>query len=518
MARMRRAWAIRVAGGAALAAALFAGGAWAGSALDSEPATTATPPAGPPATTGEAPRPATNITTVMKDGSGQAGGTASAPATGRDGMGFAPPCSAPLDGVVGGGKLLSGLGNFPATLPDDSFQLTAVSLRAQRLNCDENGAVVRALETSWLHRETGSAVTVTQTESSEPVANTLTPYGATFWRAGFAYTVFGGPLMTAGVKDMPVAAAPPDAPVSSPASPQDASPAIAAMVQQLAPDIPERCFSRQRQGGWDDLAALGVGDPRPALPAGLELVQLNLTTWTPADPACPGPRPDPRQTGAAFNAMFARGKGEDMLSISAMPAEAGPGSATGHFGQGGANWTNGRLFFGLGWGGSISDAQARAVALALDPAFARACLVSARALTDAEFAALGLRDPVAPSGYLLEAGNRTHVETTGDCASPSSGSGFAVRWLMVSDGRGGVIEVDVTGGAQDVFGGGAPYVDGQTLVWHDGRGYLFLVSGFKGEIARDTLLAVARSVDPGFDESKLEATAPPARESKPAAP
>ncbi|MCC6381255.1 MAG: hypothetical protein IT304_02045, partial [Dehalococcoidia bacterium] len=478
MARARRTWAIRVGSGAALAATLFAGGVWAGAALDDSATVTPTPASGLQVATGNAPRPAPD---VLKDGTAQGGsGTASAPAAGRDGMGFAPSCSAPLDGVVAGGKLTPALGDFPATLPDEAFQLTAVALRAQRANCAENGAVVRALETSWLHRATGSALTVTQTVRAEPVPNTLTPSGATFWRGGFAYTVFGGPIMTVGVKDAPAnQPLPPDTPVRTAPSSSPSADAVAVMVRQLAPDIPDRCFSRQRNGGWDDLRAIGVGDPRPALPSGLTEIQLSLTTWTLADPACPGPRPDPREVGSSFHAIFERGKGEGMLSLSAIPVEAGPASGPGHFGQGGANWTNDRLLFSLGWGGGISDAEARAVALALDPAFAHACLVTARPLTDAEFAALGLRAPVVPAGYQLEpnADARTRLETTGSCTPPATGGGFAVRWLMVSHERGGVIEVDVVNGPRDPSGSTVPYGGDQSLVWTDNRGYRFVVSG-----------------------------------------
>ena len=42
--------------------------------------------------------------------------------------------------------------------------------------------------------------------------------------------------------------------------------ALAAVVEALAPNLGEQCFYRQIEGGWESLAALGIGDPRSAIP------------------------------------------------------------------------------------------------------------------------------------------------------------------------------------------------------------------------------------------------------------
>ena len=58
------------------------------------------------------------------------------------------------------------------------------------------------------------------------------------------------------------------------------------LIGQLAPDLDQKCFWTTGSGDWSALAALGIGDPRGAIPSGYSLVDANSTTFNPPAAGC----------------------------------------------------------------------------------------------------------------------------------------------------------------------------------------------------------------------------------------
>jgi len=147
----------------------------------------------------------------------------------------------------------------------------------------------------------------------------------------------------------------------------------------------------------------------------------------------------------------------------------------------------------------------RAIARALDPSFDEACLIQDRELTAQDLKRLGFPVPSGPAGYQIVRSATTSQEIPAGCPEPQGWvTQYNLSWTLE---RGpDTIEASAsrygnsTEPARGVIGPNA-------IWWTDASGTNFSVNaysrGVSPEVPRDDLIAVAKSMDPAFDESKL---------------
>jgi hypothetical protein len=219
--------------------------------------------------------------------------------------------------------------------------------------------------------------------------------------------------------------------------------------------------------------------------------------------SCGKPAVDPGD-GLAFWASFGDGL-DGWLSLGAFAVAPGTPPWPGRLAPEGASWTaRGHTFSVSGSRGAepAGVERVRALALALDPDFARACLLRDRLLVEADLPALGLRAARAPSAYVLAWSSLRAEELTGVCPPDLSYRGGVFLEWQFSDvtGRSIVAQASRGGAAaspspEDPKGGEAYFT------WTDAWGTSYSVYGYAaaGDApSREDLLFVARSLDPSF--------------------
>jgi len=452
------------------------------------------------------------------------------------------------EGTVGNGLIAAGaidpakLG-FELKLPGEGFTLQSVTVRSEG-GCDDQGNPIQdggklVVDTRWRHDESGLATWVSQRLDAEPIANVLGLTSGSFWVDGYAYTLgvdqyrtlmaedtgsasAQGSSGSAGFADAPTtvdpapasssgsgvastsrAAAPAGNTASMPAPAQNADPraqeVFQLLVSRLAPTIPDECFARQHLGGWSDLAAIGLGDPRGAIPSGFAEQYADILVWQPAASSCGGPAPEfaPDSLGAAWTS------GSSTITISAYGA-TGNETSPGYASEGSINWTNGVYWLNVnGWGnnGPLTDVDLRPIAAALDPGFAQRCIAYNTIITEADLAARGVPAPAAPDGYKLESSTFSGSKVEGDCTGAAASDGFHGVWMFAKDSR-SMLEVS----ANKAPDGGSTgnYEDSYGFYWTNAAGVNFSVHLYKeSAVDKDLLVEVAKSIDPTFDRSKL---------------
>ncbi|MGE5597722.1 MAG: hypothetical protein ACM3S1_16985 [Hyphomicrobiales bacterium] len=455
-----------------------------------------------------------------RDASSGASGNSAGDADLAIGRTGAAGCSAPLGDVFDGSAIDPSKLGFAPHLPGAGFTLESVSLRAEG-ECDDQGRAkdgVLVLDTRWRHDETGLGAWLSQRVSPDPVSNTLMPGQATFWADGYAYTagveIYYAMPVDKGVAIDDVAPAASaqtaDAPASAPGvavAPGNPDPRGEQVLQELiaavAPTVGQECFYRQAQGDWSDLAGMGLGDPRSAVPSGYD-AQVSVVRWDPPAEGCDTPAPE--YTSRSMDATFTKDASYIRVGAYEIPDGSDPGPGRLEFGN--LGWNNGTYQFwvsGQDGNGPLGNDTLKAIARALDSSFDNACLIEATQLTDDELAALGLSSPGVPDGYQLQSHYAQGYSSTGNCGPvPPDASGFSANWTFVgSDPADGVIEVSASnsGGGSSASGSGVATPYG--FSWTSANGTSFSVNGYKSDISRDTLIAIAKSLDSGFDVSNL---------------
>jgi hypothetical protein len=404
-----------------------------------------------------------------------------------DGVGF---CFTPIPGLLKDGRLDPGLGGFDARYLGEGFSLAGIEFGAY---CTDGRT--RALKTNWLATEGGWQIMVTQAEAPQPEAFLRSPYSLSFWDRGYRYFVLaldsrGG---QGGASD-PTARA--------------LQPILDDILHQLAPDFREECFERSVAKDWDDLAAVGIGDPRPAIPEGFVPIRLDFAITEPPAAGCPASAA-PSGPKFQFSAMFTD-RYDHLLGIHIGGAPASPGY-TATFQPGYAAWASANLSFNLSWvPGLIPDETMRGIARALDPTYDSICVVRSRQLTEAEIESAGFRVPEPPPGLSYMGGNELRaiaIEPADNCP-PGRETGFFADWMLASDSLPGFIQVVALRGPQDRVRRPPPWDESRMIYWKDATGAEFWVSSAKAIFDRETMLAAARAADPGFEESQL--AVPPA--------
>lgn len=517
----RRGTLALTAGGIAIAGALFGAGFLTASATGNTgssdgppantgaasqgalPSTSAVRP-GAPGSLAPVPEPNRNIPAAFgardsATGSGSSAGVAIAPQ---------PSCQGKLPAVLAGSNIdLSGAG-FVITPLGDGYTLRNISVRTES-DCDNNGAPVGepsiVVDTAWVHTATNVEVYVSQRAASDPVANLITPYNAQAWTAGYSYSVW--------VNSYPVK------PLDGATEPAmrggaDSDPRVAEVlrdtVARLAPSVSAQCYYQQIEGSWDDLAALGVGDPRPALPAGLDEQYAEFVVFAAPPAGCNAVALD---SAGSFSASWGDRSG---LSVSVSAYSTGEGSVAGYgyFADGGANWANRGLSFsvwGYGPNGPLGKDTIRAIASAMDPDFSSACLVTTRQLSPGELPSLGFTAPSAPGGFAVSNSNLQATEAPGsaDCAGLSDAEYYPqynLNWTL--EGKDGLV-IEATASRHPKAGEQSPgFIFDGGINWMSADGTFYSVYSYSRDGgatgSRDTLIAVARSMDPALDPSTLQ--------------
>lgn len=500
-ARTRR-WAL--SGGAlAAGAALFAGGFLIADALDDDPS----PTAGQPAATDlplaqREPAPATGIPAH----SGATDSPAVAPQRGGEGSSTDlayGPCGV-LGNVISGAAIDLAASGFEPSFLGQGFALRSLTVRADAPcnGSDDDRVVDPAVESLWRHAESGYEVSVSQ-RKADPVANVFNGASAAFSTGHYVYNVY---VYSAAVKD-PAARDMP-APYVEPANDPVAQALVRSVVAELAPDLGQQCFYTMVAGSWNDLAALGIGDPRGAIPSGYAEQAVNVRSFT--SPAAGCDTPALEQGLGGLEAFFGDANG---LGIYINASEVGPAFQpyAGNLDQYSASWSNGKHYFNIGAKTEkpLGVDVIRTIALALDPSFETACVMGPRELSESEVSGLGLRSPQPPVGFRVTRSSLTTTEPSGDCAGAQPAGQVSLNWTL-EDGGATTIEASANrylGEKRPAEPGGTGSIGPNFINWAGADGTYYSVSGYSkgisGEIARDILIAVARSLDPTLDPSTL---------------
>lgn len=449
------------------------------------------------------------------------GGTASSPGMAPGAATTMPAsggCSAPLPGMLNGDSVDLTAGGLAPKFAGGGFVLESVTLRGDVPCGQPDAKPAPYLETRYRHTETGFEVTLSQRHAEKPGPNIIRQGWGQAYADGHAFTanVMGNPMIMDGGfgGDTPATdiGQPADVPPAKPAIwPGPANdPRMAALVEQVlshvAPSVEGKCYYRQVAGSWDDLASVGLGDPRPALPAGFvasngSLYFIHLTQ--PA-PECNAPALDTTEPTVSMNATLSNGQA--FLNISVNSRMGQDGAQPGQADDGYISWQSDKFWFSVsgqsGAGSAVSRDALTAIAKALDPSFGSTCIVSSRMLEESALAGLGFHAPATPEGYRQDSSQFAAIEGNGACGSSRS-TGYALSWMFFSQAKGSVIEAGVTKNLPEGDPRAYYYASEGSLVWKDGSGAMYHVSALKMAAPRETLLTVARSMDPNFDESKL---------------
>ncbi len=286
-------------------------------------------------------------------------------------------CQAVLPGVVDGTTLDLSKAGFTPRFPGDGFSLVSLSVNAMG-PCDGSGATQPMLDSQWRHDATGLNVWVHQSPG-DSAPDVIQGSSATFFSDGYAFQVSIGGGVAYAVDSGGATgsgSAPSVAPGIAPGSPAGDDPRAGGVLQSvigaLAPSLSDACFAHQVTAGWDGLDALGIGDPRPAIPAGWTEDNVSVVTYAPAQKDCGG---GPLLDGGSFNATYLQQASDGsflgalIMSASALPpnVETAPGTISDY----GLNWSDGNFQYSVY--GKANEPVARevlvAIAQAMDPSF-----------------------------------------------------------------------------------------------------------------------------------------------------
>jgi hypothetical protein len=454
------------------------------------------------------------------------------------------PCLAPLEDVLVGGVIDPTRRGFTLRSLGEAFELLTVALRSEG-DCavaESNSPSLLILDSSWRERGSGASLWVSQRQGGAPVPNVLDGGFASFTAGGYAFTLWAQgeslPLLPFSSFVAPAQAAPRSLraagaprltltaqshPAPPPGGGGDASALLERAIGDLAPEVSLACFFLRQEGGWGDLATLGIGDPRPAVPADFVESGLSLQFLAHPPASCPPPTVDPGD-GVMFWASFTAGA-DGSLNLGAWALPPGTSPWPGRLSTEGASWTSARHVFSVAasrGGEPLGLERIRALALALDPSFVSACLLRDRLLGESDLPALQLRPARAPASYELVTSSLRAEELIGNCpADLAYRGGIFLDWQFADpDGRaiaaqavrgsggGGVapaVASRVTAGPPGIAvppTGGGPTSSTNFLVWTDANGTSYTVYGYSSwggaGPSYEELVFVAKSLDPGF--------------------
>lgn len=444
-----------------------------------------------------------------------------------------PGCQAPLPaGVIINGVIDPSKAGFVPALPTSGFTASSISLGIQG-PCDSRTTATSGdlvMSSTWQHDATGLSTFISQRASSTKVASIFREDSASFWMNGYEFTGSVNPYLPAsypegyfapddsnsgsssnsssGGSTSPAPAAPASPPGIDPA----AGDVLRELVAQLAPGLDQTCFWFQASGDWNSLADAGIGDPRPAIPAGYTQTDLNVVALVPPASGCDTSiKPT---NGFSLNAGWQKGAAADFSYIGvSVYSDGGNSQPFGQINDYGANWSNGGLSFGVYAKAEtpVGRDVIRAIAKALDPSFNDACFVQDRELRESELGARGFHAATAPGGYKLTRSILRAQDIAAGCAKPD---GFQPSYSLAWSFQKGADTIEASANRYGDGGSGrsSGYQAANTLNWNGPDGTMYSVNaystGVSPTVSKDDLIAVAKSMDPSFDISKLSEGSP----------
>ena len=272
-------------------------------------------------------------------------------------------------------------------------------------------------------------------------------------------------------------------------------------ISELAPGLSLDCFYRWTAGSWDDLAAAGIGDPRPALHPAPSNQELRLLYYAPPASSCAGTveaRNLPLELFARFDQPGGR-RIEIRVDWVETSGDAGPGKIS----DSGAEWRNGHLAFSVASEGKgMNERAVTAIARALDPAFEAACHRRTYELSPEQLALHGLRAPTVPPGFTKLSAKQRVASLPGGCSRDIEDPGeIELSWAF-SSAEDLVLEAGASRGtaaARETLREN-PLLGEGYVRWKDGKGTSYYVYGHPRDegpgLTQAELFAVARSLDP----------------------
>ncbi len=430
-----------------------------------------------------------------------------------------PACRTPLPpGVVTAKGIDPSAAGFAAVYSGTGFSALSLSINSTA-DCDKDGDPAGgglSIDSSWLHDATNIEAYVSQRASDKPVANVIRDGSATFWANGYIFDVsvnsyrYDGPVPAFRDGSTSSGSAPavdPARPIAQEVDPQAAS-VLQQLIEQLAPSTDLKCFWTVGPGDWSDLAALGIGDPRPAIPAGFDQQDFNVTAFE--EPAAGCDTSVKPQEGFSFNAGW-RMSGSDFsyINVSVWGGGSSGQDYPGQISEYGANWSRDGLQFGV-----YAKAEnplgidlIRSLAKVLDPKFDEACFIQERQLTNSDLPGLGFSPAKAPDGFTLSSSSLTGSEIAAGCDRPDGfESSYNLNWNFESGAD--TINAGANRYGSSQTGDGSGYQSQNNLNWTSANGTNYYVNGYSRGISpvvsQDALVAIAKSMDPAFDLAKLE--------------
>lgn len=415
-------------------------------------------------------------------------------------------CRSPLPGglLTANGIDLGGAG-FQIVQPGAGFSLISFSVSTYA-ECDENGQPVPSndlvLDTTWRHDDTGLEAYISQRSGSDAVAPVLRMDWASFSSNGYVFNISVNRWNV-----FPVDARDGDI-MPYPDGDPRATEVLNTLIGRLAPSIGLQCFWTEAQGDWASLRAMGIGDPRSAIPSGYTQSDLWVTTFNAPAAGC-----DTSVTptdGGSFNASWSSSDGSSYIGVSAwaIPRDY-PYDYPGQISSWGANWSNGSYQFSVyvSNNGREGDLETvRAIARALDSSYSEQCFIRENILTDADLPGLGFKTPVVPDGYTISRTYHSGTSIASGCDKPQGFEPYYnLSWTLTNGGD--TIDVSVSRYSGSA-GNGEGWISDYGLNWSGTNGDYFAVNGWSNGISavvsQDILIAVAQSIDPSLDVSKLK--------------
>jgi hypothetical protein len=406
-----------------------------------------------------------------------------------------PACAGDIGEAIAGAVIDPSRLGISMNLLNDGFRLTSITLRSEA-DCGADGqatSAVPVLETNWSATPGGQLLFLTQRPQTQSQGNLLDNGLATFWWEGFQYTAqiqFPVPIYGKGVAEGP--------------GPDDAQPILLQAISELAPGLDLSCFSQRTSGTWSNLSALGIGDPRPALPAGFSESSFELDYRTTPPPTC-DVGTSAADSGVYFSAGFTSADG-GTISIGAWSLTEGTVPYPGALDDYSLSWSSDAFQFSLYGddnGAALGSSVLLAIAQKLDPAFSPACLLQIVTLSSADLPALGFHAPQPPPDYVLSSEALSGDAVSSSCARHFEFRGtYSLSWSYVNN-DGAEISASAYRVVSDHPGPRTtPLVSDTCISWSDDKGTTYFVIGSSVTGAsvpgKDVLIAVAKSMDPGL--------------------
>jgi hypothetical protein len=235
---------------------------------------------------------------------------------------------------------------------------------------------------------------------------------------------------------------------------------------------------------WSMLGALGLADPRAALPSGFSTTKEQQS-------------PDGRGLEATFE--DSRG-GRIVLHVAAHSKATEAGFLT----DAGAAWSNGLASVeldGMRADRPIGKAVLHSLAAAIDHSLAHACIVESMTADEAAVERLGFRVPAAPAGFTRSDDFIQFTRATGECAgSPGAApTTFDFTWKFAGK-KGEILRAGVYNYGYFVAGPQHSRIDARSLNWTEkgARYWVAVDPATDPQRVQDDLYLLARSLDPAF--------------------